>query len=107
MALAVVLGFFGMLRTAELVTLRWGQVMLDLDAEVCILNLGYIKSSQRKGAQECVRVTHRELVWALAADQPSPPAPGQALCPCSATTFRSHVAQAVVDVGLHGLDVRP
>ena len=105
-ALGVVLGFFALLRTQELLCLRWGRILVDLQTGVIILNLGFSKSGQRRGAEEGVRVDCMPLAWALEAARPAGE-PGAALIEHSPARFRQYFAEAVRDTGLDHLPVRP
>ena len=77
-----------------------------MPAGVIIVNLGYTKSGQRRGAEESVRVDCMPLAWALEAARPVGE-PGAALVEHSAAHFRRHFAEAVRDSGLSHLPVRP
>ena len=105
-ALGVVLGFLALLRTQELLCLRWGRILSDVHSGVIILNLGYSKSGQRRGAEEGVRVDCTPLAWALEAARPIGE-PGAALIEHPPARFRAHFAEAVRDTGLDHLPVRP
>ena len=64
-ALSVLLGFYGMLRTGELVDLLPHQVHAPSDKGPAVLSLGLTKSGKRQGAAESVTVSVFEVVRRL------------------------------------------
>ena len=54
MALSVLLGFYGMLRTGELLGIRNKDVIVDLRATTAVISLGFTNGGKRTGAAESV-----------------------------------------------------
>lgn len=66
MALSALLGFYGMLRTGELLGIRNKDVIVDLRATTAVISLGFTKGGKRTGAAESVTVAVTEIVRRLA-----------------------------------------
>ena len=62
MALSLLLGFFAMLRTGELLGIRNKDVTIDHRGQSAVISLGYTKGGKRAGAAESVSVTVVEVI---------------------------------------------
>lgn len=60
-ALSILLGFYGMMRTGEVLQLRRNQVELNGPDGPAILSLGLTKSGKRQGAAESITITVHEV----------------------------------------------
>jgi len=65
MALSLLLGFFAMLRTGELLGIRNKDVTIDPRGQSAVISLGYTKGGKRAGAAESVSVTVVEVIRRL------------------------------------------
>jgi hypothetical protein len=83
-SLAILIGFYGLLRTAEICNLSRGDMAISLDPPTVVLNLGLTKGGARSGALESVTLNQQFLVklcqaWVLnkqAGDKLLPKGPG-------------------------------
>ena len=78
-AVSLMVGFYGMLRTGELLTLKKEHFSLSVATGVAVISLGYTKGGKRMGAMESVTLTHVTAIsylkqWLQLA------LPGQSLC---------------------------
>ena len=65
-ALSLLVGFFGLLRTGELLSLQAWQIHMNSPLEPAVINLGLTKSGTRQGAAESVTLTEQpvlQLLW--------------------------------------------
>eukprot|EP00435_Cladocopium_sp_Y103_P020901 s2412_g5.t1 len=62
-ALSLLLAFYGMLRTGELLGIRNKDVTIDDRQTTAVIALGYTKGGKRSGAAESVTVSVRDVVW--------------------------------------------
>ena len=88
MALSLLLGFYSMLRTGELLGIRNRDVTIDERNRSAIVSLGLTKGGKRAGAAESVTVSVFEVIRRLAQWKRATP-PGSSLTPCS------HLAQEI------------
>eukprot|EP00435_Cladocopium_sp_Y103_P012901 s836_g3.t1 len=65
MALSVLLGFYAMLRTGELLGVRSKDVTIDDQGRSAVISLGLTKGGKRTGAAESVTVTVAEVIRRL------------------------------------------
>lgn len=97
-ALSLLLGFFGLLRTGELLGLRNQDVAQDGPSSVAIISLGLTKGGQRAGAAESVTITEEDTLRRLWQWKQSH-AKGDSLCP-SPAVWRRMFNQTVESLGL-------
>ena len=105
-ALALVLGFYGLLRTGEICNLCRQDFAISTSPKVLVVNLGLTKGGARQGAMEAVTID-KVLVVNLAAawclDRP----PGDKLLPMGGPHFRNIFNQCVRKIGLVEWGFRP
>lgn len=80
MALSLLLGFYSMLRTGELLGVRNKDVTVDSSGKTAVVSLGFTKGGKRAGAAESVTVSVVEVIRRLAQWKKSTP-PGASLTP--------------------------
>ena len=100
-AIALWVGFDALLRTAEFVGLRVGQLHFKADLTACFVSLPETKGSARKGAPEGVAVKAPALVRLLAKHCNRLQA-GDLVLRRSPTQFRAAFKALVAAVNLHG-----
>lgn len=105
MALSLLLGFYGMLRTGELLGIRNKDVTVDLQASTAVISLGYTKGGKRAGAAESVTVAVTEVVRRLAQWKQATP-PGSLLC-ASPQTWRKAFSTTLAALSLESWEFRP
>ena len=105
MALALLLGFYGMLRTGELLGIRNKDVTVDLKSTTAVISLGFTKGGKRTGAAESVTVAVTEVVRRLSLWKRSTP-PGSLLC-SSPQTWRKAFSEALSALSLETWEFRP
>eukprot|EP00435_Cladocopium_sp_Y103_P050034 s2053_g15.t1 len=105
MALSVLLGFYTMLRTGELLGIKNRDVTIDEGHRSAVISLGYTKGGKRTGAAESVTVTVSEVIRRLAQWKRSTPA-GSNLTPAP-HTWRKEFARALEALGLQSWEFRP
>eukprot|EP00438_Fugacium_kawagutii_P001317 Skav226301 [mRNA] locus=scaffold3301:342063:352131:+ [translate_table: standard] len=79
-ALSLMVGFYGLLRTGEILNIRSKDVSQATSSSVAVISLGLTKGGQRAGAAESVTISERETLrrlwqWKTNAK------PGDSLCP--------------------------
>ena len=79
-ALSLLLGFYGLLRTGELLSLRCKDVAQTTAASVAVISLGMTKGGQRTGAAESVTITEEDTLRRLH-QWKCHVSPGTPLCP--------------------------
>eukprot|EP00435_Cladocopium_sp_Y103_P043205 s294_g12.t1 len=62
MALSVLLGFYSVLRTGEILGIRNKDVTIDAAGNTAVISLGYTKGGKRLGAAESTTVTVKEVL---------------------------------------------
>ena len=102
-ALSLLVAFYGMMRTGEVIGLRRTQVEIQRAQGPAVISLGLTKSGKRQGASESVtisvfEVTRRLLQW----KQSSIPS-----LTSSAAAWRSEFARILVALGLESFQFRP
>ena len=105
MAVSLLLGFYGMLRTGELLGIRNRDVTIDEAKTTAVISLGYTKGGKRSGAAESVSVSVLEVVRRLYQWKQATP-PGSLLTP-SPHTWRKMFSDAVKALELLNWDFRP
>ena len=105
MALSLLLGFYGMLRTGELLGVRNKDVTVDLTSTTAVISLGFTKGGKRTGAAESVTVAVTEVVRRLAHWKRNT-SPGSLLC-ASPQTWRKAFAQGLSSLKLDSWEFRP
>eukprot|EP00435_Cladocopium_sp_Y103_P029447 s2458_g7.t1 len=105
MALSVLLGFYSMLRTGELLGIRNKDVTVDVRNTTAVISLGFTKGGKRTGASESTTIAVTEVVRRLAQwDRCT--SPGSLLCPTPAT-WRKSFSQALSALSLETWEFRP
>ena len=102
---SLLIGYYGLLRTGELLDLLSSHVFVSSASKPAVISLGLTKSGKRMGAAESVRINMElALIWLKAWKQSvgktSP------LCPSSAI-WRSKFNQCIEAVGLGSFNFRP
>ena len=105
MALSILVGFYGMLRTGEVLGIRCKDVTVDDKGSTAIIALGFTKGGKRTGAAESITihvtdVVHRLKYWKAARK------PGTMLTP-PAHTWRKQFSSALESLGLDRWEFRP
>ena len=104
-SVSLLVGFYAMLRTGELLSLRCKDLSFSVQSGVCVINLGYTKGGKRMGVSESVTLTHEIAVkflrqWILLSS------PGQSFCG-SATRWRTLFARGLQALKLESFEFRP
>ena len=102
-ALSLLLGFYGMMRTGEVLGLRRNQVEVKSANGPAVLSLGLTKSGKRQGAAESitltvVEVTRRLLQWKQSSTLSLVP---------NASAWRTEFANTLASLGLTEFQFRP
>ena len=104
-ALSLLLGFHGLLRTGEILSITKGQVTVSSQARTAIISLGLTKSGKRQGAAESVTVHLYDAIRRLA-DWINSPHTSSQLCQSSAQ-WRTQFSHTLNQLGFSSLDFRP
>ena len=104
-AVSLLVGFYGMLRTGELLSLRHRDFSFSVQSGVAVVNLGYTKGGQRMGVIESVTLTH-ELTLRFLRQWLKLSSPAHSFC-SSAATWRSLFHQGIVALKLKSFEFRP
>eukprot|EP00435_Cladocopium_sp_Y103_P041108 s1479_g11.t1 len=105
MALSVLVGYYSMLRTGELLGVRNKHVTVDEHGRSAVISLGLTKGGKRTGAAESVTITVAEVIRRLVQWKKTTP-PGSCLTP-SPHTWRKNFASALTALGLEKYEFRP
>ena len=105
LALSVLLGFYAVLRTGELLGIRNKDVTVDLQSSTAVISLGLTKGGKRSGASESTTVAVTEVVRRLAKWKKCT-SPGSLLCP-SPQVWRKEFSQALSALSLDSWEFRP
>jgi hypothetical protein len=106
LASSLLIGFFGFLRTGELLFLRKNDIAIADDFSSIVLNLGSTKSGSRIGVNESV--TFQEpFVAQVAAAQMLTLMPGDAIISYSQATFRDRFNQVLEHLNLVDFGFKP
>ena len=105
MALSLLLGFYGMLRTGEVLAIRNKDVTVDLASHTAVISLGLTKGGKRAGAAESVTVSVVDVCRRLAQWKTSTP-PGSLLV-ASPTQWRKSFSDALKALHLETWEFRP
>ena len=102
-ALSILVGFYGMMRTGEVLDLLPRQVQVSSNQGPAILSLGLTKSGKRQGAEESITITvydvvRRLLDWKARSTRPLTP---------SASAWRTKFAESLSELGLEEFGFRP
>ena len=106
LARAVVIGFYGVLRTGELLKLRKSHVTFAADLSTVILHLGFTKTSGQAARQDSVSITLPKLFGVLHAWKHDRRA-CDALVPVSASSFRRHFTALLSQLQLTAFQFKP
>lgn len=101
--LSLLVAFYGMMRTGEVIGLRRSQLEIKREAGPAVLSLGLTKSGKRQGASESVtlsvfEVTRRLLQWKNSSIASLTP---------SASVWRSEFSNVLTALGLERFQFRP
>eukprot|EP00435_Cladocopium_sp_Y103_P065397 s327_g27.t1 len=105
MGLSLLLGYYAVLRTGELLGVRNRDVTVDLKSFTAVISLGYTKGGKRTGAAESVTVSVKEVVRRLAHWKRATSS-GSLLCP-SPHVWRKQFASALSALSLDPWEFRP
>ena len=105
MALSLLLGFYGMLRTGEVLAIRNKDVVIDRQSHTAVISLGLTKGGKRTGAAESVTVSLVDLSRRLLQWKQSTPA--GSLLISSPTKWRKAFTDALNALGLEEWQFRP
>lgn len=102
-ALSLLLGFYGMMRTGELLNVRPQDVAISGQAGPAVISLGLTKSGKRQGASESITVSvfdvvRRLLAWKLTSKKS---------LVLSASKWRAQFAETLTELGLEEFQFRP
>ena len=104
-ALSLLLGFFGLLRTGEILALTKQQVTVSRQSGTAILSLGLTKSGKRQGAAESITLHTEDVIRRLSQWVLTPHSP-PLLCP-SSSQWRLLFSQSLEALGFSSLEFRP
>jgi hypothetical protein len=102
-ALSLLLSFYGMLRTGELLSLLSRQVEVSSDDGPAVISLGMTKGGQRQGASESITVTVHDVVRRLRVWKASP----KVKLTESPKAWRGKFAESISALGLTSFQFRP
>ena len=105
MALSLLIAFYAMLRTGEVLTIRNKDVLIDSQGSKAVISLGWTKGGKRAGAAESVTISVVEVVRRVAQWKRSTPV-GSLLTP-SPYLWRKEFAQALLALKLESFEFRP
>ena len=102
-ALSLLLGFYGMMRTGEILCLEPWHVAVPKDNGPAIISLGLTKAGKRQGAAESITISVSDVVrrlrqWKAATNKP---------LVSSATQWRAQFSQSLNELGLSEFQFRP
>ena len=103
LATLIALGFHGLLRTGELLALRFGDI--EFNQECGVVSLHQSKTGLRTGSQEAIAVRDLQLLDTLVSLQR--PSPGTPLWPRSAQSFRASFRGLCNFFKVDGLNFKP
>lgn len=105
MALSILVGFYAMLRTGEVLSIQNKHVSVSTDHTAAVVSLGFTKGGKRTGAAESVTITVKEVIRRLAQWKLSTP-PGSFLTP-SPAQWRKKFSLALGELKLEAFQFRP
>ena len=104
-AVSLLVGFYSILRTGELLTIEKHHISFSVQSGVAVITLGYTKGGKRMGIAESVTLTHdlalRFLRWWMELSSHH-----QRFC-SSAAQWRTTFAQGIKQLKLGDFDFRP
>ena len=101
--LSLLLGFYGMMRTGEILNLMARQVEVASDQGPAVISLGMTKAGQRQGASESVTITVFDVVRRLRAWK----AKSNLKIAHSPSVWRKKFADGIKALGLESFQFRP
>ena len=104
-ALSLMIGFYSLLRTGELLDLRSNHIFIESAQKPATISLGLTKGGKRMGAAESVQLTVKPVLGWLKAWK-SHSTPQQMLCPTSAA-WRSKFNLCLTSLGVTDFNFRP
>ena len=102
-ALSLLLSFYAMLRTGELLSLLARQVEASTDDGPAVISLGMTKGGQRQGASESITVTVHDVVRRLKGWKATP----KVKLTESPKVWRAKFAESIAALGLESFQFRP
>ena len=105
MALSLLLGFYGMLRTGELLGVRNRDVAINDHGTTAVISLGLTKGGKRAGAAESITVSVTEVVRRLAQWKRTTSA--ASLLTATPATWRKAFASGLEALSLTAWEFRP
>ena len=105
MALSLLVGFYGMLRTGEVLSIRNQDVMVNPTNQSAVISLGLTKGGKRTGASESITlslvdISRRLIQWKKST-------PSGSLLISSPYKWRKEFSLALEAVGLQAWEFRP
>ena len=104
-ALSLLLGFYGLLRTGELLSVKARDIAQVNSASIAVISLGLTKAGQRVGAAESITLTEEDTLRRLY-QWKTHVAPGTSLCP-SPHQWRKLFNDTVKSLKLEDYQYRP
>ena len=105
MALSLLLAFYGMLRTGEVLAIRNKDVLVDRKTHTAVISLGLTKGGKRAGAAESVTVSLYDISRRLLQWKKATP-PGSLLV-SSVSAWRKDFSDALIALKLESWEFRP
>ena len=105
MALSLLVGFYGLLRTGELLSIQARHVSVSADHKAAVVSLGWTKGGKRQGAAESCTITVWDVVRRLEQWVLSVPS-GSYMC-ASPSTWRKTFNQLLADIRVTEFEFRP
>ena len=104
-AVSLLVGFYGMLRTGELLDIQKNHISFSVQSGVAVITLGYTKGGKRMGVSESITLTHENAIKFLK-QWLSLATPAQKFC-TSHARWRARFSEALNDLQLSEFEFRP
>ena len=103
--LSLMVGYYGLLRTGELLEVRPSHVFLESDSKPAVVSLGFTKGGKRMGAAESISLSVQQVLVRLKAWKKNSPL-NDLLCG-SHSAWRGKFNQCIEQLGLEEWSFRP
>ena len=103
--LSLLVGFYGLLRTGELLALQAWQIHMNSALQPAVINLGFTKGGKRQGAAESVTITEKHVLshlWAWKCRVPQ-----HTFLTLKPHAWRSLFSECIQKLKLEGREFRP